>query len=134
MAYSKEQLSRIWKCTDGRCHLTGKRLRLRDYGKTWEVDHSKPRAKGGSDHGNNLKPALMSANRSKQATSSRATRRKHGLTRSPMSREEQGRTRATNATAGGLAGAAAGAAIGGPAGALVGGVLGALLGRSAKVE
>lgn len=104
MTYTDEQLKRIWKSTDGRCHLTGRRLLLKDYGKTWEVDHSKPRAKGGSDHGNNLKPALVSANRSKQATGSRATRRSHGLKRSPMSAAEQGRKRGGNTASGAVLG------------------------------
>lgn len=134
MAYTKDELRRIWKSTDGRCHLTGRRLLLKDYSETWEVDHSRPRAKGGSSHGNNLKPALVSANRSKQATGSRAVRRRNGLTRSPMSPGEQGRKRSSNTAGGALVGATTGAAIAGPPGLVVGGILGALLGASQRVE
>jgi 5-methylcytosine-specific restriction endonuclease McrA len=134
MSYTKAELRRIWASTAGRCHLSGKCVRLSDYGSTWEVDHSKPRAKGGSDHGNNLKPATLKANRSKQARSSRAARRDHGLARSPMSKKEQGRRRGNNTAAGLAMGAGAGAAIGGPPGALIGGLLGALFGNGRKVE
>lgn len=39
------------------------------YGKTtemgWEIDHSKPQSKGGSDHLNNLQPLNTKANRQK---------------------------------------------------------------------
>jgi CRISPR/Cas system Type II protein with McrA/HNH and RuvC-like nuclease domain len=31
----------------------------------WEIDHSKPQAKGGTDHLNNLQPMKTSANREK---------------------------------------------------------------------
>ena len=134
MAYSEQELRRIWKSTDGRCHLTGRRLKLKDYGRTWEVEHSKARAKGGSDHGNNLKPALIAANRSKQTMTSRAVRRSYGLQRSPMSSAEQDRTRAGNTAKGAALGAAVGAAAAGPVGALVGGILGGLVGRSSRVE
>lgn len=134
MSYESKELRRIWKSTNGRCHLTGRRLRLKDYGRTWEVDHSKPRAKGGSDHGNNLKPALIRANRSKQASTSRSVRRRHGLVRSPMSAAERSRRRARNAVDGAAVGAVAGGLVGGPGGAAIGSVLGALLGRAVEPE
>lgn len=39
------------------------------YGKTtpmgWEIDHSKPKSKGGTDHLNNLQPMNTKANRQK---------------------------------------------------------------------
>ncbi len=134
MAYKKAQLQRIWKSTDGRCHLTGRRLRLKDFGVTWEVDHSKPRARGGSDHGNNLMPALVAANRSKQAMTSRAVRRGNGLRRSPLSPAEQQRNRSNNAAAGAALGVAAGAVVAGPFGAVVGGLVGGIFGHGRKVE
>lgn len=141
MAYTLEELRRIWKSTDGRCHLTGRPIKLKDYGKTWEVDHSKPRAKGGSNHGNNLKPATISANRSKQARSSRAARRAHGLPRSPMSPAEQERRRSQNTRTGVAIGAAVGALMtvamgpmGRVVGGLIGGIIGGLIGHDAEVE
>jgi len=139
--YTKEERKRIWERTDGRCHLTGKHLKLKDYGVTWEIDHSKPVAKGGANHGNNYFAASISANRSKQARSSRSVRRDNGLNRSPMSRKEQEKRRDANTLKGAAGGAAAGAALLGalfpPAtllGAGIGGLAGALLGNKAKVE
>ena len=55
----------------------------------WEVDHSRPRAAGGSDHGNNLYGAHISCNRSKGAVSSRAARTRHGTPRTPKSRGQR---------------------------------------------
>ncbi len=46
---------------------------------------SRQRARGGTDHGNNLYPAAISVNRSKQDRSSRSVRREYGLTRAPPS-------------------------------------------------
>ena len=132
MCYLKHELQRIWKSTNGRCHLTGAALRLSDYGRTWEVDHSKPKAVGGSDHGNNLKP--VSANRAKQARSSRSVRREAGLTRAPLSAKAIERARTDNAVGGALGGAGVGALLGGPAGALFGALLGAVFGHDSKVE
>jgi 5-methylcytosine-specific restriction endonuclease McrA len=52
----------IFERTDGRCHLCSKPLALSNYGRlgrrgSWEVDHSKPRARGGTDRLSNLLPA-----------------------------------------------------------------------------
>lgn len=72
MSYCKAELDRIFTTTAGRCHLCHRRLARKNYGAdgqrgAWEVDHSLPRARGGSDHGNNLRPAHIACNRSKQA-------------------------------------------------------------------
>ncbi|MHB8618547.1 MAG: hypothetical protein ACYDAG_03080 [Chloroflexota bacterium] len=54
------------------------------------VDHSKPRARGGTDHGNSLYPALKRANLSKGMRPAGAVRREFGLPRAPLStRAEQ---------------------------------------------
>jgi hypothetical protein len=57
MSYNREELREIFRKTDGHCHLTGKKLILKHYGKcddhgAWEVDHSRARARGGGDHWN----------------------------------------------------------------------------------
>ena len=48
---------------------TGKVIYKHSYGKTsdmgWEVDHSKPVSKGGTDHLNNLQPMQWEENRKK---------------------------------------------------------------------
>ncbi len=47
----------------------GNMMYKHSYGKNtpmgWEIDHSKPKSKGGSDHLNNLQPLNTSANRKK---------------------------------------------------------------------
>ena len=47
----------------------GNTIYYHSYGKTsdmeWEIDHSKPQSKGGSDHLNNLQPLCTKANRQK---------------------------------------------------------------------
>lgn len=78
MSYDKERLDQIWE--------KGKPIRGKDsnlyrqdkfgntmfkysYGKesqmAWEVDHSKPKSLGGTDHLNNLQPMNPTANRKK---------------------------------------------------------------------
>ena len=66
--YTEEQLQKIWDKTNGKCHLCGQRHLMNAYARKggWEVDHSKPKAKGGTDHLNNLYLACMSCNRGKR--------------------------------------------------------------------
>ena len=49
--------------------IYGNEMYFHSYGlnseKGWEIDHSKPQAKGGTDHLNNLQPMKTSANREK---------------------------------------------------------------------
>ena len=131
-AYDVERRREIYKKTNGRCHLCGWRIALRNYGVegargAWEVDHSVPRAEGGTDRLNNLFPAHISCNRSKQDASSRSERRENGRTRAPMSAKAEMRARLKRAAGGALAGAALGARFGGPVGlwlGLVGGIVG----------
>lgn len=106
MGFSREQLNGIYGRTDGRCHLCGKKIARKNYGLlgnrgAWEVDHSVPRAKGGTDHGNNLYAACMSCNRSKQAGSSRSARRRNGVRRAPLSKKRKDEIRSRNAVVGG---------------------------------
>ncbi|GAG84405.1 unnamed protein product, partial [marine sediment metagenome] len=62
LRYSKETLDEIWRRTQGRCHICGKKLHRKYYGEEWHVDHSKPRAKGGTNHFNNYFPACSRCN------------------------------------------------------------------------
>lgn len=53
--YRKDDLGNtIYRPSYGKCTPMG-----------WEVDHSKPVSKGGTDHLNNLRPLQTNANRSK---------------------------------------------------------------------
>lgn len=77
MGYSKEKLDTIFARTDRRCHICGKGLCRKNYARpgargAWEVEHSKPRAREGTDHGNNLYAAHIRCNREKGTLSTRS--------------------------------------------------------------
>jgi 5-methylcytosine-specific restriction endonuclease McrA len=104
-----DQLRWVFDRTSGKCHICHRLLRFESYGKintegAWEIDHSVPRAKGGSDHLNNLFAACISCNRSKQQLSSRAARRRAGKKRSPLNREQRKKAVAENVVLGGTIG------------------------------
>lgn len=93
MLWTDEQLDRIFQRTRGRCHLCWKALTQTNYGRlkrrgAWEVDHSRPRARGGTDHRNNLFAACISCNRSKRHGANATIRSRYGRTRAPMSPTE----------------------------------------------
>lgn len=132
IAYSREELHRIYDRTTGKCHICHKKLALKNYGKkgtrgAWEVEHSKPRADGGSDYLRNLYAACISCNRSKGTKSNRSVRAKHGVTRAPLSRERRKEAKRAGAIGSGLIGAAIGSLLG-PGAALLAGAIGAKLG------
>ncbi len=130
---SDDRLSRIFDKTHGYCHLCGGRLAFGRYGEQWEIEHSIPKARGGTDHMNNLFAAHVPCNRSKQACSTRGARAKNGLRCAPYSKAKRKQVRTANT----MKGAAAGAAIGslfGPAGTFIGGVIGALAGDAKRVN
>jgi len=109
----------IYDRTAGRCHICGKRLARKNYGKhgqrgAWEIEHSVARARGGSDHGNNLYPACISCNRAKGTVTSRTARARNGRTRAPLSKQRRGQVRASRAVGGGLLGLAAAGLVGAP--------------------
>lgn len=123
MAYSSEVLNYVHASTDGRCHLCRRRRSRRSYGRTWEVDHSMPRAKGGTDYLRNLRPACIGCNRSKKHGSTRAARRISGFSRAPISKSAKETSQAFTAVLGLVVGAPFG-----PLGALIGLGIGALVG------
>jgi hypothetical protein len=139
MTWSNEELKTIYRRTDGRCHLCGKKLSLANYAAqgsrgAWEVEHSNPSAAGGTDRLNNLYPACISCNREKRDGSTRAARARHGRTRAPLSREKKTEVRVLNSLSCGALGAAVGGVIGGPPGAIIGGGIGALVGSALNPE
>jgi hypothetical protein len=138
MAYSEELLNRIYDRTDGYCHICGKKLSFVNYGKrgrkgAWQVEHSRPRAKGGTDHPNNLYAACISCNRDKWITATRTARSWHGRKKAPLSKvrkqEAQARNTLTAAAIGLLLGAP-----GGPVGMISGAALGGAIGSKAEIE
>ncbi|MBZ4419051.1 HNH endonuclease signature motif containing protein [Myxococcus sp. RHSTA-1-4] len=92
--YTDEELRRVFDSTNGRCHITHKNLSFRNYGKLdvpggWEVDHSRPLARGGTNHFNNLRPICVRVNRQKQDRSARAMRAEYGKSGPPRSRAQE---------------------------------------------
>ena len=92
--YSNDQLNSIFDRTDGQCHICRDKLKWKNYGiigelGSWEVDHSNPKANGGTDRMNNLYAACIPCNRSKGSKSTRSQRRKYGYTAAPESRDSR---------------------------------------------
>lgn len=138
MPYLPGQLEAIFAHTDGHCHLCGLKLVFGHYGRLdsaggWEVEHSVPKAAGGTDHGNNLYAAHPSCNRAKCDGSTRTARAQNGLTRAPLSAAKKQEIRERNTGVGLGVGIALGSAVGGPIGAVIGGVVGALIGDDVNV-
>ncbi len=83
MRFTPKQLRAVYARTSGYCHICYRKLALDNYGKrgergAWHVDHSNPRAKGGTDRLNNLYPACIDCNIDKGARTTRAARGSHG--------------------------------------------------------
>lgn len=139
MAYSDEELTVIFDRTDGKCHICGDRLAFRNYAKpnsawgAWEVEHSNPKAKGGTNRRNNLYAAHITCNRSKGARSTRSVRAQHGRTAAPLSAKRKQQLKTGNAVACGGLGLLLGS-LGGPVGAITVATLGAVLGYEQNVE
>jgi 5-methylcytosine-specific restriction endonuclease McrA len=138
MLYDDQTLRKIYDRTNGKCHLCHKKLSFTNHGQggakgAWEVEHSVPRANGGTDHLNNLFPACIACNRSKGTYTARTARSWSGHSKAPMSRERKDRARRKNT----LTGAALGTILGlmiNPGVALIGLGLGALVGHSSNPE
>lgn len=137
MSYTEAELNDIFNRSGGDCHLCGKRLAFKNYGRSgkraaWEVDHSPARANGGTHRVSNLFPACISCNRSKRHGSTQAARRPNGMTRAPLCKEKRSAERSENTVLGFLGGAAAGGALAGPAGAIAGAFVGGLAGARSR--
>jgi 5-methylcytosine-specific restriction endonuclease McrA len=134
MILTEKKKRQIFDRTAGDCHLCGVRVAFRNYGLPGRrgarhIEHSVPKARGGSNHGNNIFAAHIECNLKKGVSSSRAARRSAGLRRSPLSAKTR---RRGNAWAGGLLGGLFGL-MGGPVGALIGTGIGASLGYQARL-
>ena len=129
----KNRLQKIFQKTDGNCHICHGKLSFTNYGNlgsrgAWNIEHSKPKAKGGSDHLNNLYAACISCNTDKGVKHTKTARAKYGYTRAPHSRTKKETVRNDNVLGGGLLGGILGS-IFGPVGTLVGAGLGAIIGN-----
>jgi 5-methylcytosine-specific restriction endonuclease McrA len=135
MTHDSEKLKRIYDRTQGYCHICHKKLSFSNYGSrgtrgSWHIEHSVPKAKGGTDHLNNLFAACIDCNLDKGTYTTQTARRRAGQTRAPLSKKKVAEIR-TNRTVGGLlTGAVTGLIIGGPVGMFIGGAGGAIIGNT----
>lgn len=109
MPYDEDKLRRVFERTDGACHICRRKLLFSNYGRTdkrdcWEVDHSLPRSRGGSDRLNNLYVAHIRCNRSKGSRNSRSVRGKNGFQAAPLSTKAKTRNTVTGGVLGVMAG------------------------------
>ncbi len=137
MPFTGAELRFIYNKTDGHCHICHCRVSINNYGYgsgrgAWEVEHSRPRSKGGTNHRNNLLPACVPCNRDKSNFTTRTARGWKGTTRAPFSKEKKATMRSENTTVCGVLGGLLGLA-GGPVGSALGAGIGAAIGRSLKV-
>lgn len=147
MPYTDDRLQDIFDRSAGRCHICGDPLAFSNYGQfgrrgAWEVEHSTPRARGGTDRLSNLYPAHIDCNRAKGASSTRWARAGYRRTRAPMSVDQREETQIANTFAGAgvgllLAGIASRATVGdalSPGGVLFFALVGALVGYNLDPE
>jgi hypothetical protein len=138
MGYTGDELTSIYERTSGYCHICRKKLAFKNYGRfgergAWEVEHSNPRVRGGTNCASNLYAACVSCNRRKRDSATRTARSDYGYRKAPLSSAERKKARIENAVAGGVAGAVVGS-IFGPGGALVGSVIGARIGHKSNPD
>lgn len=136
--FTDRRLSVIYDRTTGYCHICQRKMAFSNYGRVgergaWEVEHSRPRARGGTDHGNNLYGACIPCNRPKGARGTPSARNANGYKSAPLSRERRRQARRENAVAGGLFGALLGSLAGSP-GAVAGMFIGARAGYVQKPD
>lgn len=137
--FTKNNLKKIYDKTTGKCHLCHKKLSFNNYGQigakgAWEIEHSVPRAKGGTDHLNNLYPSCISCNRTKGKRSTRSIRAQNGVVKAPLSKINREKAKTATTLTSGLVGGVLGAATGGPIGALIGAVIGASIGNNSNPD
>ncbi len=129
MAYDVYTLTWIYDRTDGDCHICGGRLCFSNYGRfgsrgAWEVEHSVPLSRRGTNRLNNLFAAHISCNRSKRAWSSRAARAQYGRSRAPYCKGKKEQIRRDNILKGSFIGGVLGS-VAGPWGSAAGAFIGA---------
>jgi 5-methylcytosine-specific restriction endonuclease McrA len=132
MSFSKKDRRNIYDRASGYCHICHKKLAFTNYGicgskGAWEIEHSNPKSLGGTDRLNNLYPAHIFCNRSKNNKSTRSVRLKHGKTKAPLSKAARMETKNSNSFVGALIGGTLGLFVG-PWGAIAGSMLGARIG------
>jgi len=138
MKIDNDKLNRIYDKTRGKCHLCHKQLSFKNYAQPgargdWEVEHSKPRSKGGTDHLNNLFAACMACNREKSNSTNYSVRSKKGVKKAPLSYKAKKNKIIKNTVIASATGAAIGRILG-PGGMIVGGVIGVFIGKNKEID
>ena len=133
MSAADDRLNAIYDRTSGYCHICGKKLAFKNYGRygqrgAWEIEHSLARINGGTDRLSNLYAACISCNRGKQHFTTRTARRWNGRTRAPLSVSRRKRARLENVVAGAGVGFLCGIPFG-PVGMVAGPLIGGLVGQ-----
>jgi 5-methylcytosine-specific restriction endonuclease McrA len=136
MAKDLQRLRRIYDKTDGYCHLCHRKLSFQNHGNrntkgAWHIEHSIPKAQGGTDHLNNLLAACIDCNIEKSTLTSRTVRSHNGNTRAPYSKSKKKEIRDSNTAAGAIIGGVIGL-VGGPWGAAIGATIGGMIGNSSS--
>jgi hypothetical protein len=134
MAKDVSRLKQIFQKTDGRCHICYGKLSFSNHGKMgakggWHIEHSVPRAKGGTDHLNNLYAACIGCNHDKGILSSRTARSTCGKSRAPFSKTKKESIKEDNTGAGIIIGGILGL-VGGPIGCVIGATVGGIIGNN----
>jgi 5-methylcytosine-specific restriction endonuclease McrA len=132
--YDDDKLNKIYDKTDGHCHICHKKLAFTNYGVhgargAWHVEHSVSKAKGGSDHLNNLYPGCIKCNLEKGTMHTKTARAWNNKSRAPYSAAKKKKIRSNNTVSGAVIGGAAGS-IFGPAGTIIGAAIGGAIGNS----
>ena len=78
--FSEERLQQIYNKNKGYCYHCDIKLARKNYGNLegkagWEIDHSIPISKGGTNHLNNLIPSCIPCNRDKGSLTTRQYRK-----------------------------------------------------------
>ena len=82
MGYDDDAINDVYDKTDGYCYYCGKKLSFKNYGNVgehgaWEIDHSNPKSKSGTNYFRNLVPACVFCNRDKGAKSGSSYKRRY---------------------------------------------------------
>src|SRR5438552_2951715 len=101
MQITNERLRAIYIKTDGCCHLCHRKLSFTNYGKrnmkgAWHIEHSIPKANGGTNHLNNLFASCICCNHEKGTRHTQTIRKINGVTRAPYSKIKKERIRQEN--------------------------------------
>lgn len=139
MTYDNETLVKIFRKTNGLCHICGKKLRLFMYNcntdkAAWEVEQSGPKADGRTDLINNLFAAHITCIREKEICTSTTARKWHGRTSAPLSKERK-EQKAVNSMLGvGAAKAIIGGIVAVPPRVVFGSFIGGITGNNMNFE